>query len=131
VRRIDIIFLKNESPYCGKAELLAERINAKITDSEKKDIFKLKLEGKEIEYKRIEIYKAVMEYKIETIDEFIKWKNSKEGDVIIDEEYRGNGLSKKLIEIITGMEELKGMFGILAIRDMHKLYEKYGFVVAH
>jgi GNAT superfamily N-acetyltransferase len=51
-------------------------------------------------------------------------------DVIIDEEYRGNGLGKKLIEIITGMEELKGMSGILATRDAYKLYEKYGFVSA-
>ncbi|HBE80620.1 MAG TPA: GNAT family N-acetyltransferase [Firmicutes bacterium] len=48
-------------------------------------------------------------------------------DVIIDEAYRGNGLGKKLIECITGMEELKGMFGILATRDAHGLYEKYGF----
>jgi GNAT superfamily N-acetyltransferase len=48
-------------------------------------------------------------------------------DVIIDEEYRGNGLGKKLIECITEMEELKGMFGILATRDAHGLYEKYGF----
>jgi hypothetical protein len=76
--KIDIIFLKNESPYCGKAELLAEKIKSKITDVERKNILKLKWEGKEIEYKGIEIYKAVMEYKIKTIDEFIKWKNSKE-----------------------------------------------------
>lgn len=48
-------------------------------------------------------------------------------DVIIDEEYRGKGLGKKLIEWITGLEELKGMFGILATRDAHGLYEKYGF----
>ncbi len=48
-------------------------------------------------------------------------------DVIIDEEYRGNGLGKKLIECITEMEELKGMFGILATHDAHGLYEKYGF----
>jgi len=48
-------------------------------------------------------------------------------DVIIDEEYQGNGLGKKLIKYITEMEELKGMFGILATRDAHGLYEKYGF----
>jgi GNAT superfamily N-acetyltransferase len=51
-------------------------------------------------------------------------------DVIIDEEYRGNGLGKKLIEIIISMEELKGLSGILATRDARKLYEQYGFVVA-
>jgi GNAT superfamily N-acetyltransferase len=48
-------------------------------------------------------------------------------DVIIDEEFRGKGLGKKLIEIITNMEELKGVVGLLATRDAHKLYEKYGF----
>jgi GNAT superfamily N-acetyltransferase len=51
-------------------------------------------------------------------------------DVIIDEAYRGKGLGKKLVEIITNMEELKGMFGILATKDAHTLYEKYGFVGA-
>jgi predicted GNAT family N-acyltransferase len=48
-------------------------------------------------------------------------------DVIIAEEYRGRGLGKKLIQHITEMETLKGMFGILATRDAHGLYEKYGF----
>jgi len=48
-------------------------------------------------------------------------------DVIIDDNYRKNGLGKKLIEIITQMKELDGMFGILATRDAHGLYERYGF----
>ena len=48
-------------------------------------------------------------------------------DVIIDENHQKNGLGKKLIEIITNMNELDGMFGILATRDAHGLYEKYGF----
>jgi predicted GNAT family N-acyltransferase len=48
-------------------------------------------------------------------------------DVIIDTQYRKNGLGTKLIEIITKMKELDGMFGILATRDAQKLYEKYGF----
>jgi len=50
-------------------------------------------------------------------------------DVIIDTQHRKNGLGKKLIEIITKMKELDGMFGILATRDAHGLYEKYGFKV--
>ena len=49
-------------------------------------------------------------------------------DVIIDTQHRKNGLGKKLIEIITEMKELEGMFGILATRDAQKLYEKYGFI---
>jgi predicted GNAT family N-acyltransferase len=48
-------------------------------------------------------------------------------DVIIDTQHRKNGLGKKLIEIITKMRELDGLFGILATRDAHGLYEKYGF----
>ena len=48
-------------------------------------------------------------------------------DVIIDENHRKNGLGKKLIETITELKELEGMFGILATRDAHGLYEKYGF----
>jgi len=48
-------------------------------------------------------------------------------DVIIDIQYRKNGLGTKLIEIITKMKELDGMFGILATSDAHGLYEKYGF----
>ena len=48
-------------------------------------------------------------------------------DVIIDEKHRKNGLGKKLIEIITNMKELDGMFGLLATRDAQGLYEKYGF----
>ncbi|MDR2717491.1 MAG: GNAT family N-acetyltransferase [Treponema sp.] len=48
-------------------------------------------------------------------------------DVIIDEKHRKNSLGKKLMEIITQMKELDGMFGILATSDAHGLYEKYGF----
>jgi hypothetical protein len=31
------------------------------------------------------------------------------------------------MEIITQMEVLRGMFGLLATRDAHGLYGKYGF----
>jgi predicted GNAT family N-acyltransferase len=50
-------------------------------------------------------------------------------DVIIDTQHRKNGLGKKLIEIITKMRELDGLFDILATRDAHGLYEKYGFKI--
>lgn len=49
-------------------------------------------------------------------------------DVIIDKEYRGKGLGKRLVGLITGSEELKGLRGILRTRDAHGLYEQYGFV---
>jgi GNAT superfamily N-acetyltransferase len=48
-------------------------------------------------------------------------------DVIVDEAYRGHGLGKKLMQCITSLEELQGMFGILATRDAHGLYEQFGF----
>ncbi|MDR1877773.1 MAG: GNAT family N-acetyltransferase [Flavobacteriaceae bacterium] len=48
-------------------------------------------------------------------------------DVIIDENHQKKGLGKKLIEIITTMEELNELRGILATRDAHTLYEKYRF----
>lgn len=48
-------------------------------------------------------------------------------DVVIDPEHRGKGLGKQLIKYISEMDELKEFIGILATRDAHGLYEKYGF----
>jgi GNAT superfamily N-acetyltransferase len=51
-------------------------------------------------------------------------------DVFIDEEYRGRGLSKWMMETILGHPELQG-FRIwqLSTRDAHGLYEQFGFEV--
>ena len=49
------------------------------------------------------------------------------GDVVINEKHRKKGLGKKLIELITKMKELDGLFGLLATKDAQELYEKYGF----
>ncbi|OBZ17851.1 GNAT family N-acetyltransferase [Paenibacillus sp. FJAT-27812] len=46
-------------------------------------------------------------------------------DVFIDEEFRGKGLGKKLVELIT--KEYEGISGILRTLDAHSLYEQYGF----
>lgn len=49
-------------------------------------------------------------------------------DVFILEEYRGKGYSKKLLQTILGFPELKNMKRwILATKDAHKLYSKFGF----
>lgn len=48
-------------------------------------------------------------------------------DVIIDEVYRGNGLGKKLVEVIANSSELKGLLGILCTKDAHGLYEHHNF----
>jgi len=50
-------------------------------------------------------------------------------DVFILEEYRGRGLSKWLMEVIMSYPGLQGLRRMmLATRDAHGLYEKFGFV---
>lgn len=50
------------------------------------------------------------------------------GDVFVIEEFRGRGLSKLLMRAIVGHPELQGFRRwILATRDAHTLYEKFGF----
>lgn len=48
-------------------------------------------------------------------------------DVFIDENHRKQGLGKKLLETIVNHEQLKSLTGILATKDAHLLYEKFGF----
>lgn len=50
------------------------------------------------------------------------------GDVFILEEYRGNGLSKWLMEVIMGHPDLRGLRRwILLTRDAHELYRRFGW----
>ena len=50
------------------------------------------------------------------------------GDVFVLPEYRGRGLSKWLMECVMGHPELQGLRRwILATRDAHGLYGKFGF----
>lgn len=50
------------------------------------------------------------------------------GDVFILENYRGKGLSKWLMEVIVNHPDLQNFRRwILATKDAHTLYEKYGF----
>jgi len=49
-------------------------------------------------------------------------------DVFIMEEYRGRGLSKWLMQIIMSHPDLQGLRRMmLATRDAHELYKKFGF----
>lgn len=49
-------------------------------------------------------------------------------DVIVDEEYRGQGIGKALVAYIMEYPELQDVKSIcLLTNDAHKLYEKYGF----
>ncbi len=51
------------------------------------------------------------------------------GDVFIVEEYRGQGLSKWLMQVIADHPELQGLRRwTLLTRDAHELYGKTGFV---
>jgi GNAT superfamily N-acetyltransferase len=50
------------------------------------------------------------------------------GDVFILTEFRGLGLSKWLMDVIVSHPELQGLRRwVLATRDAHELYRKYGF----
>ena len=50
------------------------------------------------------------------------------GDVFVIDEFRGRGLSKWLMETIVTHPDLQGLRRwILATRDAHGLYSKYGF----
>jgi N-acetylglutamate synthase-like GNAT family acetyltransferase len=49
-------------------------------------------------------------------------------DVFIDDNYRGQGLSRWLMEVIMAQPSLQGLRRfLLATRDAHGLYEKFGF----
>lgn len=49
-------------------------------------------------------------------------------DVFIDENYRGKGLSKWLVEVILSHPDLQGLRRmLLATRDAHGLYAQFGF----
>ena len=48
-------------------------------------------------------------------------------DVFIDAAYRGQGLGKRLVEVVVAHPELQGMRNfILATRDAHELYRRHG-----
>ena len=50
------------------------------------------------------------------------------GDVFVLEVFRGRGLSKWLMETVMSCPDLQGLRRwMLATRDAHTLYEKYGF----
>jgi GNAT superfamily N-acetyltransferase len=49
-------------------------------------------------------------------------------DVYILEEHRGNGLSKCMLEVLFQLDALQGLRRMmLATRDAHGLYERFGF----
>ncbi len=77
---IDIIHIKNESPYAGMIENVTNSINKILTDELKSKILELKYEcGKRNEkVAGIEIYEAVIDNNIGTFEELQDWRKSKE-----------------------------------------------------
>ena len=48
-------------------------------------------------------------------------------DVIVDEQYRGLGIGKAMLDAIHDNKEVSSLRGILVTRDAHDFYRKYGF----
>jgi ribosomal protein S18 acetylase RimI-like enzyme len=48
-------------------------------------------------------------------------------DVVINNNYRGQGLGKELTKFITEHEMFSPLLGVIETKDAHGLYEKYGF----
>lgn len=48
-------------------------------------------------------------------------------DVIVNEEYRGKGIGKELINAVVTDNRLKDMKAMLLTADAHTFYEKFGF----
>ncbi|WP_428740251.1 GNAT family N-acetyltransferase [Tenacibaculum sp.] len=101
-------FLTNESGWSDGIPL--ERVKKSIDNSLNFGIY---IQGKQIGFARIISDFSTIAYL---------------GDVFIQNEYRGFGLSKWLMEVITGHEELQGLRRWILLTDTAEwLYEKYGF----
>lgn len=48
-------------------------------------------------------------------------------DVVVDKNYRGQGIGKMILNHIRTLDYYKDLKGILATKDAHGLYEQYGF----
>lgn len=78
--------------------------------------FGLFIDGKQVAYARVMTDKIFFAYLL---------------DVFVLEAYRGEGLSKKLMDQIFKHSELKNIDKwMLATKDTHGLYKKYGFELA-
>ena len=76
---IDIMHIKNESPYAGMIERVTDKINAVMTEELKKIILDIKWKNEEWAEKipGIEIYQAVIEDGIKTFEELKSWRKDR------------------------------------------------------
>lgn len=49
-------------------------------------------------------------------------------DVVVDSAFRGQGVGSVLLRAVTEDEEVAPLRGILATRDAHNFYRKFGFI---
>ncbi|MBT3320127.1 MAG: GNAT family N-acetyltransferase [Clostridia bacterium] len=52
-------------------------------------------------------------------------------DVVVEEPYRGKGLGSWMMDCITNFDKISSTRQLLATRDAHGFYEKFGFNKAH
>lgn len=81
---IDIMHIKNESPYVGMIERVTEKINSALTEELKQIILNIKWECNRQNEKThgIDIYQAVIGKGIKTFEDFKKWnQNRKEMEI--------------------------------------------------
>ena len=73
---IDIIHIKNESPYAGVIERVTDKINTVLTEELKKIILGIKWRSEQCANKipGIQIYQAVIDDGVETFEEFESWR---------------------------------------------------------
>lgn len=76
---IDIIHIKNNSPFVGMIERVTKKIKNSLTTKIKKDILNIKYlsEQEKIKIPSIEIYEAVISHNITNFKEFKIWKNNR------------------------------------------------------
>ena len=74
---IDMMHIKNNSPYAGVIERVTEKIKSVVTEKQKQAILKIKWESKRQNEKfiGIDIYQAVIDEGIETFEDFKTWHN--------------------------------------------------------
>ena len=83
--KIDMIHILRESPYAGKFEMVADRINAVLTPERRLAILSIKNDIPDDEsVMGIEIYQAVIRDGIETYREFTGWRENRNRNGIID-----------------------------------------------
>lgn len=83
--QIDIIHMPKKSKYCGYFEHVTDRISEVLTAEAKNTILQLKYNTPDdIKISGIEYYRAVIEGKVSTFEEFLRWRKEHPANGIID-----------------------------------------------